>query len=40
VLVGAQITAKRFQPFLYWAVIVATPLTGTALADFFDRSSE
>jgi uncharacterized membrane-anchored protein len=38
VLVGAQITAKRFQPFLYWAVIVATTLTGTALADFFDRS--
>ncbi len=38
VLVGAQIVAKRFQPFLYWAVIVATTLTGTALADFFDRS--
>jgi uncharacterized membrane-anchored protein len=38
VLVGAQIMAKRFQPFLYWAVIVATTLTGTALADFFDRS--
>ena len=38
VLVAAQIMAKRFQPFLYWAVIVATTLTGTALADFFDRS--
>ncbi len=38
VLVGAQIMAKRFQPYLYWAVIVATTLTGTALADFFDRS--
>src|SRR6201997_4003485 len=38
VLVGAQIMAKRFKPFLYWAVIVATTLTGTALADFFDRS--
>jgi uncharacterized membrane-anchored protein len=38
VVVGAQIMAKRFQPFLYWAVIVATTLTGTALADFFDRS--
>ena len=38
VLVGAQIMAKRFQPFLYWAVIVATTLTGTTLADFFDRS--
>jgi len=38
VVVGAQIMAKRFQPFLYWAVIVATTLTGTTLADFFDRS--
>lgn len=37
-LVSTQIMAKRFQPFLYWAVIVATTLTGTALADFFDRS--
>ncbi len=38
VLVAAQILAKEFRPFLYWAVIVATTLTGTALADFFDRS--
>jgi uncharacterized membrane-anchored protein len=38
VVVGAQIMATRFRPFLYWAVIVATTLTGTALADFFDRS--
>lgn len=38
VVVSAQIVAKRFQPFLYWAVIVATTLTGTTLADFFDRS--
>lgn len=38
VLVGAQIAARRFRPFLYWAVIVATTLAGTTLADFFDRS--
>jgi uncharacterized membrane-anchored protein len=38
VVVGAQIMATRFRPFLYWAVIVATTLTGTTLADFFDRS--
>src|SRR5215471_9909727 len=38
VLVGAQIVRKGFQPFLYWAVIVATTLIGTTLADFFDRS--
>jgi uncharacterized membrane-anchored protein len=38
VAVGAQIAAKRFHPFLYWTVIVATTTTGTTLADFVDRS--
>ncbi len=38
VVVGVQIAAHQFRPFLYWAVIVATTLTGTTLADFFDRS--
>jgi uncharacterized membrane-anchored protein/signal transduction histidine kinase len=38
VLVAAQITAKRFYPFLYWAVIIATTTAGTTLADFCDRS--
>ena len=38
VVVSAQIMAKRFRPLLYWTVIVATTLTGTTLADFFDRS--
>ena len=36
--VAAQIAAKRFYPFLFWAVIVATTTAGTTLADFFDRS--
>ncbi len=38
VAVAAQIGARRFHPFLYWAVIVATTTAGTTLADFFDRS--
>src|SRR5258708_7476969 len=38
VVLGAQIRVKRFHPFLYWAVITATTLAGTTLADFFDRS--
>ena len=38
VAVVAQIRAKRFHAFLYWAVIVATTLTGTTMADFSDRS--
>jgi uncharacterized membrane-anchored protein len=36
--VAAQLGAKRFHPFLYWAVIVATTTVGTTLADFVDRS--
>lgn len=38
VAVAAQIHARRFHPFLFWAVIVATTTAGTTLADFFDRS--
>ena len=38
VVVTAQVTIRRFHPFLYWAVIVATTTAGTTLADFFDRS--
>jgi uncharacterized membrane-anchored protein len=38
VAVSAQIFAKRFHPYLYWAVIIATTTVGTTLADFFDRS--
>ena len=36
--VFAQIKAKNFQPFLYWATIIATTTVGTTLADFADRS--
>jgi uncharacterized membrane-anchored protein len=38
VAVAAQVRARRFHPFLYWAVVVATTTAGTTLADFFDRS--
>lgn len=38
VAVSAQISARRFHPFLYWFVIVATTTAGTTLADFCDRS--
>ena len=38
VAVAAQMAAKRFHPFLYWAVIVATTTAGTTMADFADRS--
>jgi uncharacterized membrane-anchored protein len=38
VLAAAQIRAKSFHPWLYWAVIVATTTVGTTMADFADRS--
>lgn len=38
VAVAVQIRAERFHSGLYWTVITATTLAGTALADFFDRS--
>jgi uncharacterized membrane-anchored protein len=38
VLVMAQIVAKKFHPFLYWAAIVASTTFGTTMADFADRS--
>jgi uncharacterized membrane-anchored protein len=38
VLVWAQIRARSFNPWLYWATIVASTTCGTTLADFADRS--
>jgi len=37
-LVWLQIRARRFNPWLYWATIVASTTCGTTLADFCDRS--
>ncbi|WP_269515786.1 hypothetical protein [Brevundimonas subvibrioides] len=37
-LVAAQIMARRFHAFLYWATIIASTTAGTTLADFATRS--
>ena len=37
-LVWAQIRARKFNPWLYWATIVASTTAGTTLADFATRS--
>ena len=37
-LVVAQVIAKKFHPYLYWATIVASTTFGTTMADFADRS--
>src|SRR4030088_431815 len=38
VAVAAQIAARSFHSFLYWAVIIATTTAGTTMADLADRS--
>lgn len=38
VLVILQIRASRFNPWLYWATIIASTTAGTTLADFATRS--
>ncbi len=38
IAVVAQISAKSFNPFLYWLTVVATTTVGTTLADFATRS--
>ena len=37
-LVWAQIRARAFNPWLYWATIAASTTAGTTLADFADRA--
>jgi uncharacterized membrane-anchored protein len=36
--VAAQISARKFNPWIYWLAIVASTTVGTAMADFCDRS--
>jgi len=37
-LLTAQLRARRFHPFLYWSVILATSTAGTTLSDYMDRT--
>lgn len=36
----AQLSSKKYHPFLYWAVILATSTAGTTMSDFMDRTLE
>jgi uncharacterized membrane-anchored protein len=38
IFAAVQIRARRFNPWLYWATIVASTTAGTTLADFATRS--
>ncbi len=35
---AGQVGARRYHPWLYWAVILATTTAGTTLSDFLDRT--
>lgn len=34
----AQLVARKFNPLLYWTVILATSTAGTTMSDFMDRT--
>lgn len=38
IALAAQVTLKRYHPFVYWAVVVATTTVGTTMSDYFDRT--
>jgi uncharacterized membrane-anchored protein len=38
ITLAAQVRSKRYHPFLYWAVVVATTTIGTTMSDYFDRT--
>ena len=38
VTVAIQVSAKRFHPLFYWAVVVATTTVGTTTSDYIDRT--
>ena len=38
IALAAQLGTKRFHPFVYWAVVVATTTVGTTLSDYLDRT--
>jgi uncharacterized membrane-anchored protein len=40
VTLAVQVASKRFHPFMYWAVVVATTTVGTTMSDYIDRTHE
>lgn len=39
VALALQLSAKRYHPFTYWFVIVATTTVGTTISDYLDRTA-
>jgi uncharacterized membrane-anchored protein len=38
ITLAVQVTSKRYHPFAYWAVVVATTTVGTTMSDYMDRT--
>ena len=38
VTLAAQVISKKYHPFYYWAVVVATTTVGTTMSDYLDRT--
>ena len=38
VTLGTQLVSKKYNPFLYWAVILSTSTAGTTMSDYMDRT--
>ncbi len=38
ITLAAQVAAKRYHPFIYWTVVVATTTVGTTMSDYLDRT--
>jgi uncharacterized membrane-anchored protein len=36
---AAQVSARAYRPFLYWAVILTTTMAGTTTSDYLDRTA-
>ena len=34
----AQVRSRRYHPFVYWAVVIATTTVGTTMSDYLDRT--
>ncbi len=39
IALAAQVAPKRYHPFVYWVVVVATTTVGTTMSDYLDRTS-
>ena len=38
ITLAVQVSAKKYHPFAYWAVVIATTTVGTTTSDYLDRT--